>query len=170
MNTFPFRCRKCHEHGNLFRDFPLNAPSRPTAEEKQKMDLLKCRDAGNNLEKIHMQTGSRKIPTNNSFDALNNLPEHEEVENPHKTSDPSKGKGKEKQTLDPVLEKISSHDPQAQIIPGKDLEEDGGDTIMQIDERELEDIDLDKLEEALNQKGTAIHSSGETQEGTQGFH
>jgi hypothetical protein len=22
----PFRCRKCHEHGHLFRDFPLNAP------------------------------------------------------------------------------------------------------------------------------------------------
>lgn len=20
----PFRCRKCHEHGHLFRDFPLN--------------------------------------------------------------------------------------------------------------------------------------------------
>jgi hypothetical protein len=31
----PFRCRKCHEHGHLFRDCPLNAPTRPTTEEAQ---------------------------------------------------------------------------------------------------------------------------------------
>jgi hypothetical protein len=37
-------------------------------------------------------------------------------------------------------------------MPIKDPEEEGGDTIMQIDERELEDIDLDKLEESLNRK------------------
>jgi hypothetical protein len=32
----PFRCRKCHEHGHLFRDFPLNAPPKREAEEKPK--------------------------------------------------------------------------------------------------------------------------------------
>ena len=96
------------------------------------------------------QADNMKIPTKNSFDALNNLPEMKEVENPHITSDPGKGKGKPKQTLDPVLEKISSRDSQAQIIPGKYLEEDDGDTIMQINERELEDIDVNKLEESLN--------------------
>jgi len=26
----PFRCRKCHEYGHLFKDFPLNTPSQPT--------------------------------------------------------------------------------------------------------------------------------------------
>ena len=34
----PFRCRKCHEHGNLFRDYPMNkAPDKsnpPTADEQ----------------------------------------------------------------------------------------------------------------------------------------
>jgi hypothetical protein len=32
----PFRCRKCHEHGHLFRDCPLNAPTKPKAKEKMK--------------------------------------------------------------------------------------------------------------------------------------
>jgi hypothetical protein len=40
------------------------------------------------------QNGSRKIPTKNSFDSLNNLPDIEEVENTHKNSYPGKGKGK----------------------------------------------------------------------------
>jgi hypothetical protein len=50
------------------------------------------------------------------------------------------------------MKKIIYQDPPAQLFPRKDPEEDGGDTTMQIDERELEDIDLDKLEEALNRK------------------
>jgi hypothetical protein len=95
-----------------------------------------------------MHTGSRKIPTKNSFDALNNQPNMEEVENPHKTSKPGKGK----KTLDLVLEKIPSHDPQDHSTPGKDPDDDEGEIIMQIDEMELEEIDLDKLEETLNQK------------------
>jgi len=32
----PFRFRKCHEHGNLFRDCPLNVPTKLEAEEKPK--------------------------------------------------------------------------------------------------------------------------------------
>jgi hypothetical protein len=31
----PFICWKCHEHGNPFRVYPLNAPTRPTTEEAQ---------------------------------------------------------------------------------------------------------------------------------------
>jgi hypothetical protein len=99
-----------------------------------------------------MQTGNKKIPTRNSFDALNKLPDTEEVENPHKTTEPGKGTGKENQTLDPVLEQISSQNPQAYTMPGKIPDYDGGDIIMQIDEKELEDIDLDKLEDAFNRK------------------
>lgn len=26
----PFRCRRCHAHGHLFHDCPLNAPPKPT--------------------------------------------------------------------------------------------------------------------------------------------
>jgi hypothetical protein len=32
----PFWCQKFPENGHLLRDFPLNAPMRPTIEEKKK--------------------------------------------------------------------------------------------------------------------------------------
>jgi len=32
----PFRCRKCHEHGHLFRDCPLNAQSKASSNDSNK--------------------------------------------------------------------------------------------------------------------------------------
>lgn len=32
----PFRCRRCHEHGNLLRDFPLNKE-----DNKEKPNTMK---------------------------------------------------------------------------------------------------------------------------------
>jgi hypothetical protein len=32
----PFRCRKCHEHDHLFRDFPLNDSATKFNKSKQK--------------------------------------------------------------------------------------------------------------------------------------
>jgi hypothetical protein len=32
----PFRCRKCHEHIHLFRDFPMNSQAPKARENKQK--------------------------------------------------------------------------------------------------------------------------------------
>jgi hypothetical protein len=52
---------------------------------------------------------SKKIPTNNSFDALSNLSDAEEVENPHKLEDPCRDKGKDKLSLDLVLKQITAH-------------------------------------------------------------
>jgi hypothetical protein len=79
------------------------------------------------------QGGGKKIPTNNSFDALSNLSDAEEVENPHKPEDPRRDKGKAKQSIDPVLEQIIAHNSPSQLEPGKDSDE-GGDTIMHMDE------------------------------------
>lgn len=31
----PFRCRRCHEHGHLFQDCPLNAPVNPPKINKE---------------------------------------------------------------------------------------------------------------------------------------
>jgi hypothetical protein len=63
--------------------------------------------------------------------------------------DPHKHKGKEKQAPDPVLEKFMQSDPLVATVRGKNFEE-GGDTTMQINEKELAEIDIDKLEDALN--------------------
>lgn len=30
----PFQFRKCHEHGHIFRDSPLNTPPKPTPTSK----------------------------------------------------------------------------------------------------------------------------------------
>jgi hypothetical protein len=34
----PFRCRKFHEHGHLFRDFPLNSQGPNAGEASKRMD------------------------------------------------------------------------------------------------------------------------------------
>jgi len=33
---FPCRCRKCHEHGYIFQDCPLNLPQRSAEEDRNK--------------------------------------------------------------------------------------------------------------------------------------
>jgi hypothetical protein len=120
-------------------------------EEKSKDGFTQVMGRRKQPQKKPSQGVGKNIPTNNSFDALNHLPDAEEVENPHKPDNPHIDKGKSKQSLDPVLEKIITPSSPAQLDPEKDSDE-GGDTIMHMDERELADIDLEKLEDAFNKK------------------
>jgi hypothetical protein len=113
MNTSLFDCRKCHEHGHLFRDFPLNAPIKPVVEEKQKDGFTQVLNHKKQTQKKPNQSSGRRNFNNNSFDALNNLPEAEEVENPHKPVDLRNNKGKEKQNQNPVLEQVINLDPKS---------------------------------------------------------
>jgi hypothetical protein len=73
------------------------------------------------------------------------------VENPHKKNIQRNDKGKAK-----TLSRSSSRKIQDTCSPTRKNEEkkmeDGGDTIMQLDEQDLADIDLEKLEEAFNKK------------------
>jgi hypothetical protein len=102
----PFHCRKCHEHGHLFRDCPLNVPPRPMAEEKLKDGFTQVSGRKKKNPKKPSQGMGKNISTRNSFDVLNQLPESEEVENPHQQDNQHNDKGKSKQTQDPVLEQI----------------------------------------------------------------
>ena len=63
--------------------------------------------------------------------------------------DPHKHKGNAKQAPDPVLEKVMQLDSLVATVRGRNFEE-GGDTTMKIIEKELAEINIDKLEEALN--------------------
>lgn len=72
----PFRCRKCHEHGHLFRDCPLNTPSKDGNPEanKNKDDFIlttgKRRQGGKRLA-----TQPNKEPTtSNQFEILQQQP------------------------------------------------------------------------------------------------
>ena len=69
----PFRCRKCHEHGHLFRDCPLNAPAPKLSEAKQKDSFTNVTGRRKNNPKKQNQNSAPKVPSKNSFDALNQL-------------------------------------------------------------------------------------------------
>lgn len=82
-----------------------------------------------------------KISTKNSYEILNQLPEDEEIQDLHKEQQQGKGKN----------QTPSSCGPNREIHPEERGDVDG-DTLMQLDDRDLAGIDLEKLEEALNQK------------------
>jgi hypothetical protein len=70
-----FRCRKCHEHGHLFRDCPLNNPIKPnqgtTKKTKDGFVTAPTRQRQGPRKQVPIQT---KTPsTNNSFEILNQL-------------------------------------------------------------------------------------------------
>jgi hypothetical protein len=70
----------------------LSMPQTPkTGEGKQKDGFMKVTGRKKQPPKKHNQEGNQNIPTNNSFDILNQLPEEEEVENLHKKKQPGQG-------------------------------------------------------------------------------
>jgi hypothetical protein len=70
------------------------------------------------------------------------------VENLYKKNNQDKDKGKSKLQPEPAIEKNQGTNPVVQ--QNEDKPEDGGDTLMQLDDQDLVDIDLNKLEEAFN--------------------
>jgi hypothetical protein len=148
--NIPFRCRKCHEHGHLFRDFPLNAPPPPPppkkeTEEKPKEGFTQVHNRRRQVKKKPSTNNDKKNPNNNSFEALNHLPEEEEVENPHKAAGKEPNKHKEDQQSQEYQTPSNQAYPQIHLVSGKELEREE-DTLMEMDEQDLAEIDLDKLE------------------------
>jgi hypothetical protein len=92
-----------------------------------------------------------KITNTNSFEALINLPEVEDVENPHKVTGLEDNNNKENQQPKEHLTLGIPIDPQIHPDTGKEPEKEE-DTVMEMDEHDLAGIDLDRLEEALNKK------------------
>jgi hypothetical protein len=61
----PFRCRKCHEHGHLFRDCPLNASAPKPAEAKQKDSFTSVTGRRKNTPKKQNQSSVPKASSKN---------------------------------------------------------------------------------------------------------
>jgi hypothetical protein len=80
----PFRCRKCHEHGHLFRDCPLNASAPKQAEVKQKDGFTSVTGRRKNPTKKQNQSSAARTPSKNSFEALNQLQKEVELQIPPK--------------------------------------------------------------------------------------
>jgi hypothetical protein len=81
------------------------------------------------------------METRNSYEILKHLPAEEEVQDPHNNQEQRKDN-----------QPTPAAPPNTQDTHPEDKGEGGGDTPMQLDERDLAGIDLEKLEEALNQK------------------
>jgi len=77
----------------------------------------------------------------NSYEILEQLPEEEEVQNPHKNPQQQQTKGPN-----------PAPHPHNGETPTKERGEGDGDTPMLLDDRDLAGIDLEKMEESLNQK------------------
>ena len=137
----PFRCRKCHEHDHLFRDCPLNASTPKPSEAKQKDRFTSVTGRRKNPSRKQNQSSVPKVPSKNSFDALNQPPKEAEIQDPLQALAQEKGKGPEAPHTTHPKETIQS------TKSGRDK-----DTNMLMDEMDLVEIDLEKLEEALNQK------------------
>jgi len=112
----PFRCRKFHEHGHLFMDFPLNAPQRLKEEnqEKPKDNFTHVEGRKKTKKKLTSLKG-KKLSTINSFEVLNYLLDSKVVGNSHQFpgKDNTRAKAKNIPELVPeqIIEKKNSTQP-----------------------------------------------------------
>jgi hypothetical protein len=74
-----FRCRKCHEHGHLFRDFPLNCQGPKASKTMKKYGFTTVTRQKKNPPRKQNPNTAPKISTKNSYDILNQLPEDKEI-------------------------------------------------------------------------------------------
>jgi hypothetical protein len=135
-------------------------PQKKEAEEKPKEGFTQVQNRRKQAQKKPTTGNGKKNPNNNSFEALNRLPEAEEVENPHKNAGKEHNKRKEDQSSLGLQTPANQADPQTHPASGKEPEREE-DTVMEMDEQDLAEIDLDRLEEALNKKD--LHTLPEDQ-------
>ena len=148
----PFRCRKCHEHGHLFREFPLNQINKEGNPEGRKDNEGFTQQAGKRRQGgRRTATQVNKDPsTSNKFAILQDTPDNPvapanmnaplpntqprtEIPNPSKTS--------QNNHQDPSP---SSLDQEPSVMP--ELED--ADEEMEIEEQDLAGVDLEHLEHA----------------------
>jgi hypothetical protein len=137
----PFRCRRCHEHGHLYRDCPVIKQAAKPNETMQKDGFTTVASRRRNPPKKQAANVKQTIATKNAYEILEQLPEEEEIQNPHKTTQQQ-----------PIREPNPDPDQRTEEPPTEEKGEGDGDTPMLLDEKDLAGIDLEKLEEALNQK------------------
>jgi hypothetical protein len=120
---------------------PSSKQSTKPSEPAQKDGFTTVASKKRNPPRRQTQGQTQNLVTRNSYEILNQLPEEEEILDPHKNLQQSQEK-----PLNPTPP------PKSQEPNTEDRGEGDGDTPMQLDERDLAGIDLEKLEEALNQK------------------
>ena len=156
----PFRCRKFHEHGNLFRECPMNKPTEKAKDNTGKdQEGFSCPNGRQRANRRNQHKTSTSIKgTVNAFEVLGSgstLTKNPQV--PDLTQ--------ETQDFPSQAAKDSNPDPTREILQGselaKDLEGDADMTASEIgiEDMELSDIleregmDLNTIVEQWKQKG-----------------
>jgi hypothetical protein len=158
----PFRCRKCHEHGHLFRECPLNAVQKEAAT-----DASKDKDGFTQIAGRRRQ-GTRKQPyqpgknplTSNKFATLQDQPDNpittstqqpslqENEPHPHPLHKDSQAANQPQPQSPPRNTEPSSFNqsPTQEQLGMPDT--DDGDDEMELEEQDLAGVDLEHLEHA----------------------
>jgi hypothetical protein len=148
----PFRCRKCHEHGHLFRECPLNeAPKEGNIENSK--DKEGFAPPGGKIRQANRRQPNqiRKDPsTRNKFDAL-----QDQSENPAHNNNPPKqpedftssSKIPEEEKQEPG-KKITQDPPTTAENPQEAQQLEDGEAEMDTEEQDLAGVDMEHLEHA----------------------
>jgi hypothetical protein len=148
----PFRYRKCHEHGHLFRECPLNnMPKEGKPENAQDKEGF-TQQAGRRRQ------GSRKQPaqvskdpsTSNKYAILQDAPK--DTPNTAHTNPPPQHTAFQPKSLEEEQPKKNKESELPSTDPLKDqheqLEIEDGDEEMEVEEPDLVGVDLEHLEHA----------------------
>jgi hypothetical protein len=152
----PFRCRKCHEHGHLFRECPLNAtPKEGNPEDgKDKDGFAQPRGKRRQAGRWQQNQVSKDPSTRNKFAILKDQPEDPATiitpkELPVNNTSSSKEQEEDRQ---PQGKKVDQ-DPQSTAKDPKDvLHFEDGDADMETKEQDLAGVELEHLEHAYRQQ------------------
>jgi hypothetical protein len=132
----PFRCRRCHEHGHLYRISLSSNKLQRQAKPCRKMASPQLHRKGETHQRSRPQTPDKKSPPKTlmrfwiSYQKMRKFRTRTRILNGRKSNPP----------------------PQTCETHTDERGEGDGDTPMMLDDRDLAGIDLEKLEEALNQK------------------
>jgi hypothetical protein len=148
----PFRCRKCHEHGHLFRECPLNLINKDGNPDSGKDKEGFVQPAARRRQGGRRQTAqvSKDPPTSNKFAILTD--QSETPTNPTNLHAPPPQN--EPQAMSHGPERLPRNKEADLTPPGLARETPGtqeiedGDEDMELEEQDLAGVDLDHLEHA----------------------
>jgi hypothetical protein len=146
----PFRCRRCHEHGHLFRDCPLIKQAAKASETRRRMASPPSPQGGGTPQERKSQIPVKKLQPKTHMRSWTNCQKKRKSKTHIRTLHRSPTNSP---NINPNSATGETHT--------EDRGEGDGDTPMLIDDRDLAGIDLEKLEEALNQKD--LHTLPEEQ-------
>jgi hypothetical protein len=152
MSISPSDAGKCHEHGHLFRECPLNKVHKEGNPDTGKDTEGFVQAAGKRRQGNRKQVTqvSKDLPTSNKFDTLQNQPENPISDaNPSEPSPPNDTQTEGQNATPPPQSNTTALHSPSPLQEQPDLQEmDDGDEEMIIEEQDLAGVDLDHLEHA----------------------